>query len=202
MSEDNMGVGNSAVIRRTIRAGLAFILLILILTVGSCILLMDDNDLVAIGDDSSNGELMDTKLYLAGTGDDLSLWPIGPDEHSIESRTSLVVNERVGAGYSDPATWGSMPLDKDLRVEGKVRIVFYVNATEDIFADARFRVTVFGEVHETEYFDMNTGIIPIGIDLDVTGWEGMKDERISMSIEVDLNGLAFGNNFLTINIHK
>lgn len=149
-------------------------------------------------DESSNGEFMPTTLYMAGTGDDLKLWMPGPDEDALGESKQATTNDVATEGYVDVGRWYSTALDKDLHVEGQVTIHLFLNSTTDTGADVRLRITMFGETHVTEYYSTNTGILPVSINFDVAGWDGIMDEQIELYIEADARESPPPNNDKTI----
>ena len=88
-------------------------------------------------DESSNGDPMSTTLYMTGVSDNLQLWAIGPDEDAEAGSQKATVDEAWNAGYVDVGTWYSVPLDKDLHVEGEINIVLFLNATDNDGPDVR-----------------------------------------------------------------
>jgi len=162
---------------------LSWVVLIIILILMLSMRGFDDS--FAKADDSSNGTLMDTSLFLAGSGDDPWLWIRPPDEDAVGESITVTVDEALGAGYEDVGTWNSSALDKDLHAQGQITFLFHINATENGGPDVRFRITMFGETFVSDdYYSTNTGISQVLVSFTVDGNVAF-DEKISMRVEVD-----------------
>ena len=190
------GMGRSLGKQLLLITGVGWVVILLLL-----VMISGTRDLFVSGDDSSNGVLMPTTLYLAGSGDDLTLWMPGPDEDAEDSSKSTIVNEQFGQGYIDVGTWESNPLDKDLHGEGTVTVHLFLNSSEDDGPDVRFMITMFGETHETSYYGTNTGITPISTQFDVPGWDGNEGNRISMYVQVDAGDSSIVPSEKSIHLH-
>lgn len=156
---------------------------------------------VEANDVSSNGVVMDTTLYLAGSSDDLKLWAEGPNSNSPIASKSATVDEQYSQGYVDVGTWESEPLDKDLHVEGEVSVILFINATDNDGPDVRFQIELFGETHVTEYYGTNTGISRVEISFSVTGWDGPADSRVTMYIQADAEDATVPSSQKDIHLH-
>lgn len=142
--------------------------------------------------DSTNGELMPTTLWMnAGSGDELKLWPTAPGGGDRMIKRSAMVDEFFGAGYVDMGTWETnIPLDKNLTVQGQVKVILFVNSTDASGPRVRFRITLFGETSETQYYGTNPSMLKVELTLNVNNWNGAKGSHITMGIEVDADGTS------------
>jgi len=160
--------------------------IILALVAIMALTLISLNEVQAEG--NSNGDPMPTTLFMAGSGDDLTLWAKGPDDSAEGSTRSVMVSETVTQGYVDVGTWETTaPLDKDLHIEEDttINVILFINSTDNSGPRVRFEITMFGETHETDYYGTNPGISKLEIEYTVSAWEGVENETITMGIRVD-----------------
>ena len=138
----------------------------------------------AEADESTNGQMMDTHIYMAGdntTG--LDLWPAAPVDDSMSETITTSVSDQYGQGYTDVGTW-QHPLDKSLKVNGQADFSLYVNSDRDDGPQVRFRITMLGVQAETGWVSTNKEIVKVTATANINSFVA-KGSNLTMQIEVD-----------------
>ncbi len=168
-------------------------LIITALVAVAALIIITGLEVGAEDDETNNGELLPTNLYMTGE-DDLGLWPVAPEGVDIENastRTVQVSEGPLSGGYIEVGIWYSNELDKALRVHGPededVTITLYVNSSTDDGPSIKFRVTIFDTQFESGWYSTNKEVTTVTITGSVNNYHAAKDTNISMLIEVDGN---------------